>query len=148
MRLIPAFYLVVLRSSPSACIIFLLAVPFPSRPACVNKADDNGYYPLQWAALNNRVAEANFLLSRGASVNSTDHTGQTALHWSSVRGSLPVVETLLRHNADYEQRDNRGYTAAHVAAQYGQTSVLYHLALKWAVDVDTQVRCKLTDDLC
>ncbi|MEW5315647.1 MAG: hypothetical protein WDW38_007060 [Sanguina aurantia] len=106
--------------------------------ACVNKPDDNGYYPLQWAALNNHVAEANFLLSRGAAVNSTDHTGQTALHWSSVRGSLPVVETLLRHNADYEQRDNRGYTAAHVAAQYGQTSVLYHLALKWAVDVDTQ----------
>lgn len=26
---------------------------------------------------------------------------------------------------------------AHVAAQYGQCAVLYHLALKWSVDVDS-----------
>lgn len=92
---------------------------------------------MQWAALNNRVAEATYLLSHGAPINATDHTGQTALHWGVVRGSLPVIETLLRHNADHEIRDNRGYTVAHVAAQYGQTAVLYHLALKWNVDVDS-----------
>lgn len=106
-------------------------------PACVNRADENGYYPLQWAALNNRVPEATFLLQRGANVNAADHTGQTALHWAAVRGSLPVIETLLRHNADYEARDNRGYTICHVAAQYSQTAVLYHLALRWAVDIDS-----------
>jgi hypothetical protein len=65
--------------------------------ACVNRPDDSGYFPLQWAALNNRVAEATFLLSHGAAVNSADHTGQTALHWAAVRGSLPVIETLLRN---------------------------------------------------
>ena len=96
-------------------------------PACVNTPDESGYYPLQWAALNNRVAEATYLISCGASVNCIDHTGQTALHWSAVRGSLPVLEALLRHNADYEVRDNRGYNVTHVAAQYGQTAVLYHL---------------------
>lgn len=73
----------------------------------------------------------------GAHVNAADHTGQTALHWAAVRGSLPVIETLLRHNADWEARDNRGYTIAHVAAQYGQTAVLYHLALRWSADVDS-----------
>lgn len=108
-----------------------------SDPQLVNKPDEQGYYPLQWAALNNRVSETNFLLSHGASVNLTDGTGQTALHWAAVRGSLPVIEALLRHNADFEARDNRGYTACHVAAQYGQTAVLYHLALKWGVDIDT-----------
>lgn len=30
----------------------------------------------------------------------------------------------------------RGYTACHVAAQYAQTSLLYHLALKWGADTD------------
>lgn len=30
------------------------------------------------------------------------------------------------------------YTVAHVAAQYGQTAVLYHLALKWNADIDSQ----------
>mmetsp|Transcript_8985 Transcript_8985/g.19267 ORF Transcript_8985/g.19267 Transcript_8985/m.19267 type:complete len:550 (+) Transcript_8985:348-1997(+) len=105
--------------------------------SCVNRPDEGGHYPLQWAALNNRVAETNYLLNHGALINAANPTGQTALHWAAVRGSLPVLETLLQHNADYEIKDNRGYTVAHVAAQYGQTAVLYHLALKWNIDIDT-----------
>eukprot|EP00877_Chromochloris_zofingiensis_P000754 jgi/Chrzof1/1067/Cz01g38320.t1 len=103
---------------------------------CVNKPDDQGYYPLQWAALNNRIAEATYLLSNGADINVQDSTGQTPLLWAAVRGSLPVIETLLRNGSDPNLKDNRGYTLCHVAAQYGQTAVLYHLALKWGVDVD------------
>eukprot|EP00798_Chlamydomonas_sp_ICE-L_P014668 gene14669-20703_t len=106
-------------------------------PSCVSKPDESGYFPLQWAALNNRVNEANYLISHGANVNTTDHTGQTALHWSAVRGSLPVLEALLKNNADVELKDNRGYTLAHVAAQYGQTAVIYLLALKWCIDIDS-----------
>jgi len=107
-------------------------------PGCVNRPDESGYYPLQWAALNNRAQEASFLLAQHANVNAADHTGQTALHWGAVRGSLPVIEALLRSGADAGAKDNRGYTVAHVAAQYGQTAVLYHLALKWNVDVDAR----------
>lgn len=109
-----------------------------ANPNVIQQPDPSGYRPLQWAALNNRVSEATYLLSQGAEVNATDQTGQTALHWACVRGSLPVIETLLRHSANPDARDNRGYTPAHVAAQYGQTAVLYHLALKWHVDIDTQ----------
>lgn len=102
----------------------------------VNATDSQGYFPLQWAALNNRIAEVNFLLSKGSAINQQDSTGQTALHWAAVRGSLPVIETLLRNDANIDIKDNRGYTACHVAAQYGQTAALYHLALKWGVDID------------
>jgi palmitoyltransferase len=86
-------------------------------PQCVNRADENGYFPLQWAALNNRVPETTFLLGQGAKPNAADPTGQTAIHWAAVRGSLPVIETLLRNNADPEARDNRGYT---VVSSYGR----------------------------
>eukprot|EP00775_Hariotina_reticulata_P006397 gene6397-6628_t len=106
-------------------------------PSCVNVPDDQGYFPLQWAALNNRVVETNYLISKGALINAADTTGQTALHWAAVRGSLPCIETLLRNGADPNISDNRGYTPCHVAAQYGQTAVLYHMALKWGVDCDT-----------
>lgn len=107
-------------------------------PASVNSPDEQGYYPLQWAALNNRVAETSCLLSHDAVVNIQDPTGQTPLHWAAVRGSLPVIETLMRNGADATMRDHRGYTVCHVAAQYGQTAVLYHLALKWNIDIDSE----------
>lgn len=90
----------------------------------------------QWAALNNRVAETTYLLDMGAAIDAQDSTGQTALMWAAVRGSLPVMETLLRSGANAGLTDNRGYSCCHVAAQYGQTAVLYHLALKWGIDVD------------
>jgi palmitoyltransferase len=106
-------------------------------PGAVNAPDEQGYYPLQWAALNNRVVETNYLLSQAAAVDARDGTGQTALHWAAVRGSLACMETLLRAGADPALPDNRGYSPCHVAAQYGQTGVLYRLALKWGVDADT-----------
>jgi len=100
-------------------------------PALVNAADPQGYFALQWGALNNRVAVCSYLIEKGAKVNAVDGAGQTALHWSAVRGSLAAAETLLRSNADIEKADSRGYTVCHVAAQYGQVSFLYHLALNW-----------------
>ena len=79
------------------------------------------FLPLQWAALNNRVAVATYLIERGAAVNATDNDKQTPIHWASVRGSLPCAELLLRHGARLDQADCRGYDPVHVAAQYGQT---------------------------
>ena len=75
----------------------------------LNRLDEQGYVPLQWAALNNRTDVVNFLLGEGAQVNAVDHTGQTALHWAAVRGSLSAAETLLRSSADLRIRDCRGY---------------------------------------
>jgi palmitoyltransferase len=79
------------------------------------------FLPLQWAALNNRVAVATYLIERGAAVNATDNDKQTPIHWASVRGSLPCAELLLRHGARLDQADCRGYDPVHVAAQYGHT---------------------------
>ena len=79
------------------------------------------FLPLQWAALNNRVAVATYLIERGAAVNATDNDKQMPIHWASVRGSLPCAELLLRHGARLDQADCRGYDPVHVAAQYGHT---------------------------
>ena len=106
-------------------------------PALINQPDEQGYYPLQWAALNNRVAVTSFLLENSAKPDTKDHTGQTALHWAAVRGSLQAAETLLRVGADPRLPDGKGYTICHVAAQYGQTAFLYHVALRWGADVDS-----------
>lgn len=105
-------------------------------PDTVNRVDENGYYPLQWACLNNHLDEVNFLLSHGVEVNAVDCTDCTALHWAAVRGNLRVIETLLRSNADHRLKDSSGYTAVHVAAQHGQTAALYLMSMKWSVDID------------
>ncbi|GAB4817761.1 hypothetical protein N2152v2_004807 [Parachlorella kessleri] len=107
-----------------------------ANPQLLHEPDEQGYYAVQWAALNNRVAVLNYLIDAGCDVNAADRTGQTALHWTAVRGSMSALETLLRQGADVAAVDSRGYTLCHVAAQYGHTGVLYHLALKWGVDLD------------
>ncbi|KAJ6852204.1 protein S-acyltransferase 24 [Iris pallida] len=102
----------------------------------VTDPDGGGYYALQWAALNNRTAAAQYIIEHGGDVNAADHTGQTALHWSAVRGHIPVAELLLREGARVNAVDLYGYQATHVAAQYGQTAFLYHIITKWNADPD------------
>ncbi|KAM1282864.1 hypothetical protein ACFX2J_025798 [Malus domestica] len=102
----------------------------------VSETDGLGYYALQWAALNNRTAAAQYIIEHGGDVNATDHTGQTALHWSAVRGAIQVAELLLQEGARVNAVDMYGYQTTHVAAQYGQTAFLYHIVSKWNADPD------------
>ncbi|KAK9269631.1 hypothetical protein L1049_001408 [Liquidambar formosana] len=102
----------------------------------VSEPDGLGYFALQWAALNNRTAAAQYIIEHGGDVNAVDHTGQTALHWSAVRGGIQVAELLLQEGARVNAADMYGYQTTHVAAQYGQTSFLYHVVTKWNADPD------------
>lgn len=77
------------------------------RPELLHEPDEQGYYAVQWAALNNRVAVLSYLLDQGCDVNAADNTGQTALHWSAVRGSTSALETLLRAGANIAAADSR-----------------------------------------
>lgn len=103
----------------------------------VSLPDANGYYPLQWAALNNSlhvaqyIIEVNYVSSsrdrfispphsdlikslyiyvqHGGDVNASDNTKQTALHWAAVKGSVDVADLLLLHGARIEADDMNGY---------------------------------------
>nr|KAJ0191333.1 hypothetical protein LSAT_V11C800413880 [Lactuca sativa] len=107
-----------------------------SEGCSVSQPDNLGYYALQWAALNNRAAAAQYIIQHGGDINATDLTGQTALHWSAVRGAIQVAELLLHEGAQINAADVYGYQTTHVAAQYGQTALLYHIVTKWNADPD------------
>ncbi|KAJ4842888.1 Protein S-acyltransferase 24 [Turnera subulata] len=107
-----------------------------SEGASVCEPDGLGYFALQWAALNNRTAAAQYIIEHGGDVNAADHTGQTALHWSAVRGAIQVAELLLQEGARVNASDMYGYQTTHVAAQYGQTAFLYYIVSKWNADPD------------
>ncbi|CAI9104174.1 OLC1v1002800C1 [Oldenlandia corymbosa var. corymbosa] len=102
----------------------------------ISKPDGNGYYPLQWAALNNFADVVQYIILRGGDVNATDNVGQTALHWAAVRGSVAAAEVLLQNGARVEAADINGYRAVHVAAQYGQTTFLNHIIAKYHAEFD------------
>ncbi|OVA06812.1 zinc finger protein [Macleaya cordata] len=103
----------------------------------VSKPDGNGYYPLQWAVLNNFPDIAQFIIEHGGDVNATDNAQQTALHWAAVRGSIAAADVLLQNGARVEAADVNGYRAVHVAAQYGQTGFLNHIVAKYGADFDS-----------
>ncbi|XP_028760732.1 protein S-acyltransferase 24 isoform X2 [Neltuma alba] len=102
----------------------------------VSEPDGLGYYALQWAALNNRAAAAQYIIEHGADINATDHTGQTALHWSAIGGAIQVAELLLQEGARVTATDMYGFQATHAAAQFGQTAFLYYIVSKWNADPD------------
>ncbi|KAJ0078425.1 hypothetical protein Patl1_37244 [Pistacia atlantica] len=108
----------------------------------LTRPDDNGYYALQWAALNNFADIVQYILEHGGNVNAADNNKQTALHWSAVRGSIAVADVLLQNGARVEVADVNGYRAkvslqaVHVAAQYGQTAFLNHIVAKYHADYD------------
>jgi hypothetical protein len=78
-----------------------------ANPGLIKQPDEQGYYAVQWAALNNRVAVLTYLADKGCDLNAADGTGQTALHWSAVRCALPALEMLLRLGADLNASDSR-----------------------------------------
>ena len=112
-----------------------------SGASALAKPDAEGYYPLQWACLNNQVGCAKFLLEdalcrKHVQIDAQDTTtGQTALHWAAVRGCVGILALMHDYGASAVIRDNKGYTSAHVAAQYGQTEFLYFLKMRCKIDV-------------
>ncbi|XP_057976835.1 probable protein S-acyltransferase 23 [Malania oleifera] len=104
--------------------------------ASVSAPDGNGYYALQWAALNNFPNIAQYIIEHGGGVNAIDNMQQTALHWAAVRGSIAAADVLFQNGGWVEAADLNGYRAAHVAAQYGQTAFLNHIVAKYHADFD------------
>ncbi|KAK1567585.1 hypothetical protein Q3G72_013894 [Acer saccharum] len=104
--------------------------------ASVSRTDGNGYFALQWAALNNFADIAQYILQHGGDVNATDNNKQAALHWAAVRGSITVADVLLQNGARVEVADVNGYRPVHVAAQYGQTDFLNHIIANYHADFD------------
>ncbi|KAF5448373.1 hypothetical protein F2P56_028915 [Juglans regia] len=109
---------------------------FEEDGAPLSQPDSNGYYALQWAALNNFPDIVQYIIVHGGDVNATDNVQQTALHWSAVRGAIAVADVLLQNGARVEAADVNGYRAVHIAAQYGQTAFLNHVVAKYQADFD------------
>ncbi|XP_002969220.2 protein S-acyltransferase 24 [Selaginella moellendorffii] len=108
----------------------------------VSAPDHGGYFALQWSALNNRVAAAQYLIEVsgdfafsaqygqtallyhliskwGAEVDATDKDGRSPLHWASYKGFPDSIRLLLFMDAFVRRQDKEGCTPLHWAAIRG-----------------------------
>ncbi|XP_074599566.1 palmitoyltransferase ZDHHC17-like [Brevipalpus obovatus] len=97
----------------------------------VHQQDSEGVTVLHWAAINNRLEIASYLLSKGADVNAIGgDLRSTPINWAVRQGQLKMVVLLLQHGADPAILDSEGYNCLHLAAQFGFTSIAAYLIAK------------------
>ncbi|KAG0503415.1 hypothetical protein HPP92_003487 [Vanilla planifolia] len=110
----------------------------------VTEPDGSGYYALQWAALNNRIAAAQFIIETthvaaqygqtaflynivakwNADPDLPDNDGRSPLHWSVYKGFADCILCLLLFLDAYQGRqDKDGCTPLHWAAIKGNLEV-------------------------
>ena len=102
----------------------------------VTVGDKENITLLHWAAINNRVEVATFLLSQGADINSLG--GQmcsTPLHWAAAQNHSHMVVVLVGRGARLDMEDKDGCLPIHVAASKGCSPVVgYLVAVGQGVD--------------
>jgi len=98
----------------------------------VNQRDAENVSLLHWAAINNRLEIADFLLSvAGSHVDPVGGDLRSApIHWAVRQGHLPMVVKLLAHGADPTFKDGEGCDCLHLASQLGHTALVAYLVAK------------------
>lgn len=98
--------------------------PLEDRIALVNTCDEEGVYPIHWAADRGNLDIVDVLLENGANVNQKDNeTGQTALHYATSCGHHPCVKILLEYNADRDIRDHQMSTSLDLAIEWREHDI-------------------------
>ncbi|KAI8918900.1 ankyrin repeat-containing domain protein [Entophlyctis helioformis] len=100
--------------------------------------------PLHWAAINNHIAIAKFLIDRGAVVDAAGgDLNATPLHWASRTGHVQMVTFLHKRGANPNLLDGQGYNALHLAVHAGHLMMIVYL-ISIGVDVEAPDTLKRT----
>ena len=107
----------------------------------VNMRDKDNCTLLHWAAANNRVYIASYLLDKGVGVNLPGGVlNETPLQWcvrSKRYGYTQMVQLLLRAGADVNHRGTSGNDALHVCVQNGSVNIVFMLLAMTNCNVNT-----------
>ena len=115
--------------------------------ADVNAQDNNGWYPLHFAAKYNSKEVAGLLIAQGAGVNARDNSGYTPLHFAAEDNSKEVAELLIAQGAGVNARDEFDWTPLHFAAKYNSKEVA-ELLIAAGADLDIRNNKGETAEQC
>lgn len=97
----------------------------------VSKPLDDNITLLHWAAINNRLDIAKYLINKGAKVDAYGGVlNSTPLHWAVRDGKLDMVIFLLSYNAQPGLADGEGFSSIHLATMFGHTAIVAYLIAK------------------
>lgn len=100
-----------------------------------HKPDQENVYLLHWAAINNRIDIAQYLLSLGVEIDPIGgELRSTPLNWAARSGHVQMVILLMQHGANPQLFDAEGYSTIHLATMFGHSSVVAYLLVK-GIDV-------------
>ncbi|KAI9005202.1 ankyrin repeat-containing domain protein [Gaertneriomyces semiglobifer] len=98
--------------------------------------DGEGITALHWAAINNHLDVAKYLLDMGAEVDiAGGELMATPLHWATRSGHTTMVMLLYTKGADPSRQDNQGYNALHLSSHAGHV-FMAALLLSLGMDVN------------
>ena len=102
------------------------AKPVAAKPAAkpaaktdVNRRNDDGSTPLQWAVYNNDVAAVKRLLRAGADLKLANNYGATPMSLAAEVGNTEMLKVLLEAGADADSPNPEGQTALLAVARTG-----------------------------
>lgn len=107
-----------------------------SRQVDPNVPDSENVYLLHWAAINNRLDIAKYLLDLGVHIDSVGGELETTpLNWSARSGHVQMCILLMQHGANPNLYDVEGFSTIHVATMFGHSNVVAYLLVK-GIDTD------------
>ncbi|KAJ3273008.1 hypothetical protein HDV01_004914 [Terramyces sp. JEL0728] len=104
----------------------------------VSDRDSGNVTALHWAAINNHVNIAKYLLDRGAELDTLGgDLVATPFHWAARSGHVQMVTLLYSKGANLYIKDSQGYNALHLAVHAGHAMMIVYL-LSIGMDVDSR----------
>jgi ankyrin repeat protein len=100
-----------------------------------HKPDSENVYLLHWAAINNRLDIAKYLISLGCDVDQIGgELESTPLNWAARSGHVMMVILLMQSGANPKLLDIEGFSTIHLATMFAHSNVVAYL-LVHGVDV-------------
>jgi len=92
----------------------------------LNYEDNQGYIPLQYAAMKHHITVIDLLLKHGANVNSINKRNESPLHYAAKYCSFHVVQSFINHGAKINVQD-------YCFKEYTIIKILYIGPQKWEI---------------
>ncbi|KAF9429961.1 palmitoyltransferase akr1 [Podila epigama] len=107
-------------------------------PALVTSRDFQDVTALHWAAINNQIPVAKFLLDKGAAFDALGgELNASPLQWCTRNGHLNMAKLLMKFGANPLIQDSQGFNALHLATHSSNAMLVLYLLMAGDVPVDS-----------